>query len=76
MASTLPFTQLKDELEGFRQSVQALEILYAAQTISFTVSIGVASKTLASADDARSVLIKADENLYLAKHKGRNTIVT
>jgi len=46
------------------------------KTTTFSVSAGLASKCLANASESKILVIKADKNLYLAKHKGRNTVVS
>lgn len=44
------------------------------KTRTFTVSANLASKCSANPSESKTLVIKADENLYLAKHKGRNTV--
>lgn len=76
ITSILPYTQVLKKLEWFRSAVEALTISFAGQIISLTVSTGVVSRRLKDSSECTSLLSTADENLYLAKHKGRNVVVS
>lgn len=57
------------EADGFR-------IENGAKQIDVTVSVGVATLDHERGDDARSIVKRADEALYEAKHTGRNRVVS
>lgn len=62
--------------EAVRLKVRALEIANPASERGFiSVSVGIASKTAATADEA-TLIGDADRALYEAKHRGRNCSVT
>ncbi len=62
--------------ERLRLAVEQLALPHAASDSSkvVTVSVGVASLTAVADDAALSLLMLADQQLYLAKHGGRNRI--
>lgn len=62
--------------ERLRLAVEQLALPHAASDSSkvVTVSVGVASITAVADDAALSLLTLADQQLYLAKHGGRNRI--
>lgn len=75
IATILPLQQVNEKIEAFRIAVQAIEVSAGEQSISFTISAGLCSQRLVNIADSRILLSKADENLYLAKQKGRNLVV-
>lgn len=75
IASLLPIEQVLKTVEHFRLTLEEMTIRSGAHEISITISAGIASKKLRKVSDSRRVLSLADENLYLAKHKGRNLVV-
>lgn len=65
-------SEVTNLLESFREKVEASHIDWNDQQIKITVSSGAMSKYNGSLD---TMLKKADENLYLAKKVGRNTVI-
>jgi len=63
--------------EEIRTAVRALDLQHAASDKGIvTISLGVASlDALSGAEDVRSLLLRADEALYLAKSGGRDKCV-
>jgi len=59
--------------ERLRKSVESTSFVFEGNTITVTISLGVASVT-SGADDVDKLLAVADARLYLAKQKGRNRI--
>ena len=57
--------------ERIRQAVAELKIVWQAQTIAVTISIGIAT----AVTDAARLIAAADRALYAAKHGGRNRVV-
>jgi diguanylate cyclase len=73
----LPETKQESALilaERFRQRIENLNPIYQDSPIPVTISIGVAQ--LRNGDSVESLLERADEALYLAKHNGRNRVET
>lgn len=62
------------KLEAIRRSVEELCVLYKDETICVTVSIGFASSSIG--ESLESLIARADQNLYEAKEKGRNRVVS
>lgn len=60
--------------ENLREDVARQTTTIGAQAVGTTISMGVAS--VASADFNQSTITRADEALYLAKHRGRNRVCT
>ena len=77
LALILPQTAMEGAMElaeRLRQAVEGGAVPHDGVTIRVTVSIGVAIYRAGS--DAKGGLFKrADENLYAAKHQGRNRVV-
>lgn len=74
----LPQTSGSDAMamaERLREAIEEMEITYEDQTISRTVSIGVASLPDVQVDSAGELLKAADSALYRAKDSGRNRVV-
>lgn len=63
---------IRGRLEAFRQHVEHNVLHCGQQNIAFTVSIGCCHELL---DNLDMMLKMADQNLYRAKHSGRNIIV-
>lgn len=65
-----------DVAEKIRKSVESLSILHAFSPASefITISIGGATMTPSIGDSQVSLFEIADQNLYDAKHKGRNNV--
>ena len=59
--------------EELRQKVENLVFKIDDKSIKTTISLGVSQ--LKPEDDIDSLLIRADENLYAAKNKGRNMVI-
>ncbi|MDP1615149.1 MAG: GGDEF domain-containing protein, partial [Methylococcales bacterium] len=60
--------------ERFRNAVACKEIKINETFVSITISLGVAIGAEAKTLNEKSLLKKADEALYQAKHKGRNRV--
>ena len=77
-AVILPDSPEKDACliaERLRKSVESRGlVLEDGRTVNCTISIGVAS--LIEGDDPRSLFVRADEALYMAKENGRNRVVS
>lgn len=58
--------------ERIRRKVEATDFVYEKQHISVTLSIGIATWLETSSESAESLMRRADEYLYRAKHHGRN----
>jgi len=61
-----------ESLDGFRQTVASSQ-LPELDDVKFSVSIGAVISTV-SAIDSRTLLTHADQQLYIAKGKGRNQV--
>jgi len=61
--------------ERLRQSIESMQVNYEGQTISRTVSIGIACLQDTDLDDEDTLLKQADQALYKAKESGRNKVV-
>jgi diguanylate cyclase len=73
----LPETKLESALilaERFRQRIENLCPVYQNDSIPVTISIGITE--LRSGDTVETILDRADEALYTAKHNGRNRVET
>jgi diguanylate cyclase (GGDEF)-like protein/PAS domain S-box-containing protein len=62
--------------EKVRGSINESTVIFEDIAIHYTVSIGIASCTDRKAENADSILQKADQALYQAKTKGRNCVVS
>jgi diguanylate cyclase (GGDEF)-like protein len=74
---TLPYTPLDGAIsmaERIRHVIEETTIHFNENTISLTISIGVATKT-GTLNDFDAMVKEGDKNLYLAKNEGRNKIV-
>ena len=58
--------------EQIRNHVEALLIEFKRQTLTVTLSFGATA--MKKGDDAESLIKRADESLYKAKHSGRNCV--
>lgn len=65
-------------LEDLRRAVAAQEVRTGGSTITLTVSAGLASGALGTVGDRshRALLSHADQNLYRAKRRGRDRVVS
>ncbi len=61
--------------ENIRSSIEYLDIEKENEKCALTVSLGVASMDN-KMQDYESLIKKADENLYIAKRKGRNRVIS
>ena len=75
LASLLDPRAIKAKLDTFLKIVEQIKVQTGAGEITFTTSAGIASKYQVSPADMRSLMSMADNNLYVAKHKGRNLVV-
>lgn len=76
-ALILPGTALDAGLEvaeRLREAVASLRFDAPLHDLRVTISIGVSSYCAYGPDDSESLLKRADEALYLAKHNGRNRV--
>jgi diguanylate cyclase (GGDEF)-like protein len=62
----------REAAEKLRASMADAAILAVDNRIHQTISLGVAS--FQEGDDIDALISRADEALYLAKHKGRNRV--
>ena len=72
----LPETDSKTALqvaERLRRSVEESPMIVSEQEISITVSVGVSGKD-ENTDQLETLVARADQALYMAKHKGRNCV--
>jgi diguanylate cyclase (GGDEF)-like protein len=60
--------------ERLRQSVEAIPHVVNGQALTVTVSLGVAS-LWANTDTLDTLLSRADQAMYAAKHQGRNRVM-
>ena len=67
-AAALP--KAKEVAERLLSSIEKKQHIFEGQALRVTVSVGVA--TAVKGDDADSLVRKADDALYSAKHNGRN----
>lgn len=58
--------------EKIRQQVENQEVMFSRQSISVTISLGVA--TLSATESRENLLARADQALYAAKEMGRNRV--
>lgn len=75
IASVLPEESVIEKMNAFRLAVENMKVETGAGPISFTTSIGIASKRLHHTNELRKLTALADHNLYLAKQKGRNLVI-
>jgi two-component system cell cycle response regulator len=61
--------------EHLREYVQAISFKPPMESLTITVSVGVATFPSAQVDDVDSLIRQADEALYRAKQNGRNRVV-
>ncbi|HJV34888.1 diguanylate cyclase, partial [Geomonas sp.] len=76
-AIILPGTSLQagvEVAERLRETVSALRFEALRQEGGVTISVGAASLMADGADNSESLLKRADQALYLAKHNGRNRV--
>ena len=62
--------------ERIRKMVMEHKTVYENQPITVTISIGLASNENSQINDAKALIKRADEKLYLAKKNGRNQVVS
>ncbi|MEK9764878.1 MAG: GGDEF domain-containing protein [Thalassolituus sp.] len=77
-AVILPATQLmlaKQVAERFRMALEGLDIDLGETSINVTASIGIAVSDGRSGDEVPTLITRADECLYEAKHNGRNCVI-
>jgi diguanylate cyclase (GGDEF)-like protein len=78
-ACILPDTPFDDAMclaNDLERKVRALAIPHESSSVAkvITVSVGVATRTVDSADDAAALVGLADSQLYNAKHSGRGRV--
>jgi diguanylate cyclase (GGDEF)-like protein len=74
----LPSTQLAGGVvfaDHLRQLIEERPCVFEAASIPFTISLGVTTMHRENDVDATALIKRADENLYAAKHGGRNRVV-
>ncbi|MBK9925932.1 MAG: diguanylate cyclase [Anaerolineales bacterium] len=59
--------------ERLRKNIANTPMIASGQEINITVSIGIAGKS-ANTSDLETLVARADQALYVAKHKGRNVV--
>ena len=59
--------------ERLRSAVEEAPIQVSNRMITLTVSIGVAAKD-ENTTDLETLIARADQAMYIAKHKGRNRV--
>ncbi len=69
-----PLAGARDVAEALRREVEQCRFHYKGTRVPVTLSIGVAC--CAGEDTTGTALARADRALYLAKHGGRNRVVT
>lgn len=60
--------------ERIRARVEGIQLVWEGQRIPLTISVGLASLSLAQDEEPSHLLHRADEALYLAKQNGRNRV--
>ncbi len=74
----LPDTDGSDALklgERLRRSIETMQVNHEGQSISRTISVGIACLRDTELDDEDTLLTQADQALYQAKESGRNKVV-
>lgn len=61
-----------DELAALKNAIEDSDVLIEGKKVPFTVSIGVAT----GSESITQLIRRADDNLYVAKRKGRNLLVS
>lgn len=61
-------------LEELRKRVENTELNYQDKVIKFTISIGGVSE-IPQDQNCKNIVLKADENLYIAKNEGKNRVI-
>lgn len=77
-ALILPNTDLAGAvqlIEVVRHKIEKSSIPTSAGELNITLSAGVCSAVIVSSEDEQKLLHRADQNLYTAKHNGRNRTV-
>lgn len=77
-ACVLPITALPGGVifaEHIRSLIEERPCLHDGQSIRFTISLGVATLQRELEADATTLIRRADEQLFAAKHAGRNRVV-
>jgi two-component system, cell cycle response regulator len=60
--------------ERIRRKLEQSVVLFEGNTIKVTISIGIASWTASGTDSPEALIGSADQQLYKAKHSGRNRV--
>ncbi len=77
-ACVLPSTALGGGIvfaEHLRTIIEEKPVIFDAQTIAFTISLGVTTLHRETGVDPAGLIKRADDNLYAAKRAGRNRVV-
>ena len=61
--------------EQLRQIIGMHPFTFAGESFTVTISLGAAAVLGEPAIEAAEIIRRADENLYEAKHRGRNQVV-
>ncbi len=73
--SRIDSSQIKTLADNIRLAVESAPLTYHSNSVSITVSIGVATKEVGETCTVDEMLAVADANLYAAKTGGRNQVV-
>ena len=71
--NSLTYNEFKNQLEDVRKYIEKHPYEYGEISIFLTVSIGLTMYK--KGDDIKTLVKKADDNLYIAKSSGRNKII-
>ena len=73
--ATKPLEEAVTTLNAVRMSIEHAPLSWENETVSITMSVGVALCDSAKSKSIGTVLSRADEGVYRAKESGRNQVV-